>query len=107
MDGSPGGASPPTTMYFYAGTELQAVRAGQWKLHLPHSYQTVTESGMNGDPGQEASRDIPMSLFDLDADRGETTDLSELHPDLVSDLMGAAAAFDADLKKNERPAGRF
>jgi len=62
---------------------------------------------MNGDPGQEASRDIPMSLFDLDADRGETTDLSELHPDLVSDLMGAAAAFDADLKKNERPAGRF
>ena len=105
LEGSPGGASPPTTMYFYAGAELQAVRAGQWKLHLPHSYETVTEPGMEGDPGQEASRDIPMSLFDLDADPGETTDLSEQHPDVVSELMGAAAAFDADLKKNERLLG--
>ena len=94
-------------MYFYAGTELQAVRAGQWKLHLPHGYETVTEPGMDGDPGQEASRAIPLSLFDLDTDRGETTDLSEQHPDLVSDLMSAAAVFDADLKKNQRPPGRL
>ena len=107
LEGAPGGASPPTSMYFYAGAELQAVRAGQWKLHLPHSYETVTEPGMDGEPGQEASRDISMSLFDLDADPGETTDLSEQHPDVVSELMGAAAAFDADLKKNQRPPGRF
>ena len=45
LDSSPGGASPPTTMYFYAGRELQAVRAGQWKLHLPHSYNTVDRAG--------------------------------------------------------------
>jgi arylsulfatase len=107
LEGSPGGASPPTTMYFYAGTELQAVRAGPWKLHLPHSYETVTEPGMDGDPGQEASRAIPMSLFDLDADPGETTDLSEQNPDVVSELTAAAAAFDADLKKNQRPPGRL
>ena len=107
LDGSPGGASPLASMYFYAGAELQAVRAGQWKLHLPHGYETVTEPGMDGDPGQEASRAIPLSLFDLDTDRGETTDLSEQHPDLVSDLMSAAAVFDADLKKNQRPPGRL
>jgi len=94
-------------MYFYAGAELQAVRAGPWKLHLPHGYQTVTEPGMDGDPGQEAPRDIAMSLFDLDADPGETTDLSEQHMDVVSELMGAAVAFDADLKKNQRPPGRL
>jgi arylsulfatase A len=107
LEGSPSGASPPTTMYFYARAELQAVRAGQWKLHLPHSYETVPEPGMDGDPGEEASRDIPMSLFDLDADPGETTDLSEQRPDVVSELMTAAAAFDADIKKNQRSAGRF
>jgi arylsulfatase A-like enzyme len=107
LEGSPGGAGPPTTMYFYAGPELQAVRAGQWKLHLPHSYETVTEPGMDGDPGQKESRDIAMSLFDLDADPGETSDLWEQHPDVASELMGAAAAFDADLKKNARPPGRL
>jgi arylsulfatase A len=107
LESSPGGASPPTTMYFYAGSELQAVRAGQWKLHLPHGYKTVTEPGMDGDPGLESPRDIPMSLFDLDADPGETTDLARQHPDVVSELMGGAAAFDADIKKNARPPGRF
>jgi arylsulfatase len=107
LDGSPGGAGPPTTMYFYAGTALQAVRAGRWKLHLPHGYETVTEPGMDGEAGQEASRDIAMSLFDLDADPGETTDLAEQHPDVVSELMGVAAAFDADLAKHRRAPGRF
>ena len=107
LEGLPGGASPPPAMYFYAGPELQAVRAGQWKLHLPHGYNTVTEPGMDGDPGQEASRDIPLSLFDLDGDPGETTDLSEQHADVVSELMDAAAVFDADIKKNARLPGRF
>jgi arylsulfatase A-like enzyme len=107
LEGAPGGASPPATMYFYAGTELQAVRAGQWKLHLLHGYNTVTEPGMDGDSGQEAPRTIPMSLFDFDADLGETADVSDLHPDVVSELMSAAAAFDADIKKNARMPGRF
>ena len=107
LEGAPSGAGPPTTMYFYAGAELQAVRAGPWKLHLPHGYETVTEPGMDGDPGEKASRITPMSLFDLDADPGETTDLSEQHPDVVSELMGVAAAFDADLQKNQRAPGRL
>ena len=83
------------------------MRAGQWKLHLPHGYETVTEPGMDGEPGQKASRDIAMSLFDLDADPGETTDLSDQHLDVVSELMRAAAVFDADLEKNQRPPGRL
>lgn len=48
-----------------------------------------------------------MSLFDLDADPGEMTDLSEQHPDVVSELMSAAAAFDATIKKDARLPGRF
>jgi arylsulfatase A len=62
---------------------------------------------MDGEPGQEAPRDIAMSLFDLDADPGETTDLAEQHPDVVSELMASAAAFDTDIKKNARPPGRL
>ena len=34
-------------IYFYSGTELQAVRSGNWKLHFEHRYLTV-----NGPPGK-------------------------------------------------------
>jgi arylsulfatase A len=91
--------------YYYLGVELQAVRHGRWKLHLPHSYKTVTQPGSDGDPGQEGSSDIPLSLFALDSDAGETTNLAAQFPELVTQLTDAAASFDADIKSNQRPIG--
>ena len=73
---------------------------------LPHSYETVVVPGMDGTIGQDAIKDLPLSLFDLDADPGETTNLVAQYPDDVSRLMEAAAAFDADLKMNERSIGQ-
>jgi arylsulfatase A len=98
-------ASDGVYFYYYLGVELQAVRHGRWKLHLPHSYKTVTEAGSDGDPGQEGSSDIPLSLFALDTDPGETTNLAAQSPELVTQLTEAAAAFDADIKSNQRPIG--
>ena len=82
------------------------MRSGRWKLHLPHSYDTVVQPGVDGNPGQDGIRDLPLSLFDLDADPGETTDLVAQYPDVVSQLTEAATAFDADIKSNERPVGQ-
>ena len=107
LEGSAGAASPHEAVYFYDGVELQAVRSGSWKLHLPHRYPTVVEPGMDGSPGQEEWRDLELSLFDLDADPGETTNVAAQHPELVSQLREAAAAFDADIKKNQRRVGRL
>jgi arylsulfatase A len=108
LEGASGGGAQAGApyFYFYAGTELQAVRSGRWKLHLPHSYETVVVPGMDGTIGQDAIKDLPLSLFDLDADPGETTNLVAQYPDDVSRLMEAAAAFDADLKMNERSIGQ-
>lgn len=37
--------------HYYSGDELQAVRYGNWKKHLPHDYLTVAgEPGRNGKP---------------------------------------------------------
>jgi len=107
LDGSGGAAgnSDPVYFYYYLSVELQAVRRDQWKLHLAHSYQTITVPGVDGNPGEEQPASIPLSLFDLDADPGETTDLAAQYPDIVTELTDAAAAFDADIKQNRRPVG--
>jgi len=107
LEGAAGAVSPTELLYFYLYDELQAVRRGPWKLHLPHSYETVVMPGSDGARGEDEQRDIPLSLFDLDADPGETTDLSAEHADVVSELTSAASAFDADLKANARPAGQL
>jgi arylsulfatase A len=108
LEGASGAASPSEAeyFYFYLGVELQAVRSGRWKLHLAHSYKTAPEPGVDGNRGQEVSSDVPLSLFDLDADPGETTNLAAQHPDLVLQLTEAATAFDADIKLNQRPIGQ-
>ena len=74
-------------LYFYWGTELHAVRSGKWKLHLPHPYQSVETAGADGQPGKYVRREIPLSLFDLEKDPGEWTDVAQQHPAVVRALM--------------------
>ena len=107
IEGQPGAKSPHEAIYFYDGVELQAVRTGQWKLHFSHSYRTVIQPGVDGEPGLEELRDLELSLYDLEQDPSEATNLAAQHPELVSQLTTAATAFDADLKANQRPAGRL
>ncbi len=56
---------------FYGYGGQQAVRMGRWKAIRLHCYQKP---------------EGPLMLFDLDADPGETTDVSAAHPDVVARL---------------------
>jgi len=107
LEGSSGAAanSDPRYFFYYLSVQLQAVRSGQWKLHLAHDYQTIPQPGVDGSHGEEQTASIPLSLFDLDTDPGETTDLAAQYPDIVTQLTDAAAAFDADIQSNKRPVG--
>ena len=60
--------------YFYRGLKLEAVRSGNWKLHL--------EGG---------------ELYDLDGDIGETTDVASGHADVVARLRALADEANTDL----------
>lgn len=81
-------ASPHEALFFYWGQDLQAVRSGRWKLHLPHDYRTLTgPAGADGKPGQYAQARIELALFDLETDPGETNDVASQHPDIVERLM--------------------
>ncbi len=100
-------------LVFYAGSELQAVRSGRWKLHFPHRYlvvngetrtdgkpagygrlapQSITNSGISGIASRHGYvvRELPLSLFDLETDRSETTDVAAEHPDVVERLTAIA-----------------
>jgi arylsulfatase len=112
--------SPHEALYFYAGEELQAVRSGDWKLHVAHEYLTpagpprsdgkpanfenmkpesMSESGIRGIAsrhGYKVER-APAALYDLRTDPGETQDVSAGHPDIVRHLQGFAEKARADL----------
>ncbi|NOY58724.1 MAG: arylsulfatase, partial [Calditrichaeota bacterium] len=92
----------------YFRDELQAVRSGKWKLHLPHKYKTLIRAGKDGLPGEyDYERKIDLSLFDLEKDISESKNVADRFPKVVERLEKAARAFDAELKQNIRPAGHL
>ncbi len=97
--GEPGAKSPQEAYYFYWGRELQAVRMGRWKLHFPHGHSTLAgrEGGKGGIPAKYDQARIELSLFDLEKDPGETTDLKAGHPEVVERIRALAEGMRKDL----------
>ncbi len=114
------GARGRDVFWYYSGEELQAVRQGDWKLHLPHESLVVAgEPGKGGKPSNYdhlkpesielsgirgiASRHgyrvekIGLSLYNVRTDPGERNNLAEERPETVARLQKVAAAARADL----------
>jgi len=83
---------------------LQAVRAGQWKLHLPLKDRFKAHY-------TDEDTVIETSLYNLHKDIGETNNLADKHPEIVKQLMQYAdwarnALGDTDQPSHYvRPAG--
>ena len=77
--GVDGANSPHDAFLYYIGSSLEAVRVGRWKLHCAKAGAELCE------------------LYDLEADIGETTDVSAEHPDVLERLMGFVEEARADL----------
>jgi arylsulfatase A-like enzyme len=95
--GESGAKSPHEALYFYWLNRLDAVRGGRWKLHFAHDYPHPEPVGGDGKPGTVTTRRIEPSLFDLESDIGETTNVAEAHPDIVARLTQYAEAARLDL----------
>jgi len=115
MSGREGAKSPHEAFYFYWGSGLHAVRSGDWKLHLPHAYRSLTgRPGRDGVPGGYSQQKTDLALYNLREDVGEKHNVIEEYPDVVERLMKHVEAARADLGdslknmngKNVRQPGR-
>jgi arylsulfatase A-like enzyme len=86
--GETGAKTPWDVFYCYYTGELRAVRTPRWKLHFPHEYRTLDgrPGGTGGLPVEYSYKKTGLELYDMTADKEETTDVSAQHPDVVKEL---------------------
>ena len=72
--------SPRTTVFYYRGTQIYAVRQGPFKAHF------VTRSGFGPDPA--LAHDPPL-LFQLEHDPSEQYDVADQYPQVIEALRRA------------------
>jgi arylsulfatase A-like enzyme len=81
--------------FYYRLEQLQAVRAGPWKLYLPLEAKFIANN-------HKTAR-APLELFDVRNDVGETREVSAEHPDVVTRLTAMAERARAELGDVDRP----
>lgn len=96
--------SPHEVFLYYYLDQLQAIRDGQWKLHLPREDKKVS---LTGRTQASAAR-----LYNLKADIAEKRDVASQHPDIVRRLTRRAEEAISELGDTgtpgsaQRPVGR-
>lgn len=81
-------------LYYFMG-QLQAVRAGAWKLYLP------LEARLLGPSRKTAP--VEMELYNLREDIGEENEVSAGHPEVVERLLALAERGREELGDLDRP----
>jgi arylsulfatase len=113
LQGSANTVNRQTGLVFYAGSELQALRDGKWKIHFPHKYlvingetrtdgkpagfgrlapQSISNSGIEGIASRHGYvvRELPLSLYDLSTDISESKNIASDHPEIIEKLSALA-----------------
>ncbi|MEQ8239390.1 MAG: sulfatase-like hydrolase/transferase, partial [Cyclobacteriaceae bacterium] len=78
-----------TLLYYYGKNNLNAVRKGNWKLVLPHSYRSYDAlPGNDGYQGEKQKKTIEHpELYNIVRDPGERYNVIEANPDKVEEIM--------------------
>lgn len=99
LKGDPNANPRDEMAYYYHTNSLEGVRRGRWKLVLPHQSQTykMDPPGQNGYPAKTGHVEVPLALYDLATDPGETLDVQSQYPDIVKELQTLAGKYRADL----------
>lgn len=98
--GESGAKSPwdVTGFGYYRRDQLQAVRAGDWKLYLPLDAKLITLGAGKTAPAK-------AELFDVRHDVHEDREAAAANPEVVARLSALAEKIRADIEAGKRPAG--
>lgn len=86
--------NPQQYYAFSNGRQFQGVMSGdgEWKLHLPHSFRSLSTDGKDGMPGKYVQAHIDTSLFNMKYDPFEHQNLVSDRPEIAEKLLGWAAS---------------
>ncbi len=84
-------ASPHEALFYYNHLRLEAVRSGPWKLAI-----APQRTGRPEGEGEPVKHTGPR-LYNLDTDKGETTDVAAQHPEVVARLQKLVEQMGTDL----------
>lgn len=118
LSGESGAKSPHDVFYYYRGLKLEAIRQGEWKLHLAiadpaaapaKAGQKKQKAGVGGKNNNQESQaaqrktvppavpELRPRLFNLATDIGETTDLTGKNPEVLLRLQQLVRGMETDL----------
>ena len=89
--------TPHESLYYYNGTNLQAVRKGKWKLHLPRTASDQPFWSKTPSKGKGFVTLDQCVLFNLETDPGENRNVAAEHPDVVAHLLEQAQTIREEL----------
>lgn len=98
-------ANPDKAFFYYLRVHLQAVRQGNWKLHLPRDKEPLGAAPFSRNPHIAPEDRIGFEkpyLVDLATDIGETKNVADENPEVVQQLLTLARSMRQDLGDYDR-----
>ena len=97
LTGTKGAASPYEVFYYYRRRQLQALRWGDWKWHLPlgNTFPNWTTANQKG-------RGRPGKLVNLKTDLAEKVDVTAANPKVMAKMRELVAQAEAALGNEDR-----
>lgn len=104
----PAAAPNEAPFCYYRSGNLDAVRVGNWKLHVPHSYRFVKQVADDGERGSYAYESTGLELYDLQGDAAEKYNVAEKFPEKTAKMKALIerlqAEMDAEIRSPFYPA---
>ena len=97
LTGTKGAASPYEVFYYYRRRQLQAVRWGDWKWHLP-----LANTFPNWTTADQKGRGRPGKLVNLKTDLAEKVDVTAANPKVMAKMRELVAQAEATLGNEDR-----
>ncbi len=98
----PASAPAETPFCYYRSGNLDAVRLGKWKLHVPHPFRYVEVVGNQGEGGKYAYTDTGLELYDLAGDPGERYNVAAAFPEKTTELRELATRLQSAMDRERR-----